>query len=340
MMGSRHVEWHVTVTRRDSSILKPVLTGGRMDWGITNDSIAGGSFSTSTDLGNLIGATIEPVQIINGTSYPMGVFQATADPARLGAAASWSVEFIDPTIQLARVKLQSPLSLPVATPVVRKAREFMGALGLTVAIPDSDVTLRVALAFDAGTSWLEVISTMLGAARLSKVRARPGGLAVERLLALDELPETWRLSEGVNSVQVLDYAFDSDHLATPNRVQVSTRGDSSNPVLVGTAMDRATSPWSYESRGYWVDAEGGTSEVTTQADVNAEARRLLVERMARSETLTVKHAWLPEAEVGSVGRFESDRHPRLSGLWQIQNQTLDMTATSLASSTLRKVVAL
>lgn len=340
-MTPRHTVWGATVTRADGEVLRPDIKDGRLDWGIDRDHIAGGSLTTTSDIGNLIGATVEPFAVINGNRHEFGPFIATANPAKLSISPTQTVEFIDPTIIMSRALLQQPLSLPRATPVVPTARQRAAQLGLQVAIPDSDITLRVALAFDRRTPEMKVMTTLLSAAQLSKVRARPSGLVVERLVAPDELPETWELVEGPQSVQVLNYGFDSDYLAVPNRIQIETRGDAQATPLIGTARDEATSRWSFQARKHWFDvSEALTSEVTTQEAVNQEARRELLERMTRAEKATVHHAWAPEYEVGSVGQLGSQRFPSLNGTWQIESQQLQMSATALASSTLRRVIRL
>lgn len=339
----RHSVWGAEVIRADGVTLTPAVTGGRMFWNMDSDSIAGGSLTTTTDLGDLVGAIIKPHITVNGALFRFGPYYATADPAHLTSTGPvWTIEYIDPTVRLSIATLQQPLSIPRGAHVVRTARQHLEQLGLRVAIPDSDITLRVAMGFDRHTSWMEAITKLLSAAQLSKVRARPEGLVVERLLAPDELPgDTWRLEEGPESAQVLNYRTDSNHLAIANRLQVETRGDATATPLIGYARDENTTRWSHAKRGYWVDVPRAIiTEVTTQDAANQVARRELSELMTKAETLTVEHAWHPDISVGTVGQFTSTRYPQRTGTWQVASQQLPMQATALATTTLRRVVGL
>jgi len=333
----RHVEWRCHAVYPTGRVVEISGPRGTLDWDEDSASVAGGRVSTSVDPGDLIGARLYPVKVLNGTAYQMGEYAATAVTPRYGISPSWQIDLIDLSVIAARTRLQSPLSLPRGSHIVSAVRRRLGALGLDIAIADASETLRVPIAWDVGTDELSVANDLLSAAGLGPVRAAGMRLASERRRDPGSMADVWRLDEA-NGVQVINYSVDSDHLAIPNRVVGVAAGDGDTvPPLRAVAADERSSRWSWAARGgAWVDAEPIRSDAATQAVLEAEVWAWLRRRQS-SMRVTVAHLWDPDIRIGTAGWLTSEKWPLLSGRYIVAGTSIDMEYDALASSSLRRV---
>lgn len=334
--------WQVTVARRDGTTWVPRLLSGSFDFNISGKVVSGGRFTTADDPGSLIGAVVLLEVSIGGEqeSIPVGRGVTTADdPSFTSTGGVWTVEWMDDASKLDKARLLSPVGLPATTVATVRARARLAEVGVSAAIADSDRTLRTAIALTPEQTRLDEINTLLGAAGLHPLWPSPTGLVAARWPDVDKAAPAHVFTEGEDSLHLPDYPVKRDHLLVPNRLLLTSKGDGKSPSLTAVARDVASTAWSYEARGYWVDAEPAQSDAATQADLVDDANRLLRELQMAAVTMTIRHMWTPDIQPGVIVVINSER-PEVDGRWQVTGSSIDVVAVdALASTPLRRVIA-
>lgn len=355
-LGDRTVEWRVDVcdatgTPVADPLPAPESTDGQsqalgsLDMKLDAQSLMRGSVTTVEDPQSLLGRFLRPVMMINGHEQQVGLFKATADPARLGLAGVRDVEMIDASISLARNLLITPLILKAGTNATGwvRSRLALVAPSLVAAIGDSGETLRTDLFFDVGDSELEIANQVLTAANHTPLRMTLGGVLASRpWVAPSERAVAWVFdADDFDSIVLTDYMYDTDYLALPNRVLVEARGGGNAEPLTGLWEDNSpTSPWGFDNRGQeWVTNIVKDADVTSQAALTQMARKELIDAQQAAVTLEFEHPWVPMVP-GDVVEFRSESHG-IAGRFEVQTiggPSMDVDA--MTSTTARKVVDL
>lgn len=326
--------WNIQIARKDGSTIVPEITNARYDWDTQRPVVAGGSFDTTEDLGNLIGARL--LLTINGTDISWFAVTASS-PTYTPSGVEWSVEFMDDTSRLEKQRLVHPVGLSANTPVASTIRTRLAASDLRASVDDNDETLRTAKAWSAGsTTELQVVNDLFNAIGFHGLWPSPFGLFSERHIDPATATIAHTFKEGEESLHIHDYAVDSDYMAIPNRLMVTSPGDSQKPALSAVAQDVNSSPWSFTARGFWVDAEPVTSDYTTQAGLVADAERRLRALQSAAVTMRLQHVWTPDVTPGSVVEIVSDNLD-IAGRWQVTSSSISSGVGSLATSSIRKV---
>jgi len=310
-----------------------------MDWDISRKIVSGGKLTCAHDPGNLIGARVLVAVTIDGQRLDWGRHVVTAtDESHAGSTSTYAIEWMDEAVRLDRMRLLAPLSVPATQVAVTRVRARLAEVGIVASIRDSDRTLRTAIAWTAEQTRLDEVTTLLAAAGMHPLWPSPTGLRASLWPDPVSVAPAHRLVEGEDSLHLPDYPLESDHLTVPNRLLLTSQGDGAAAGLSAVARDIATSRWSYEARGDWLDAEPEESDAATLPDLQADAERRLRELQADAITMTVQHVWTPAIQPGCTVEVVASR-PSVAGLWQATASTTgDITKTdALASTKLRKV---
>lgn len=331
--------WSATLIERGGKHIAPKITGGTYHWDISRKVVSGGSISTTTPPGNVVGMRLTLNARFRGKNHPQGQFCITAcRPYFRGTPkASWELEFMDDASILDRQTLNVPVSLAKTVSAIGRARQVLAQVGVNAAIADSDRTLRVGMTWDADETRLDEVNRLLAVAGYHALWPSPSGLVAGPALNPSTLVEAHWFREGSESLHLPDYPQEQDLLAVPNRLRGTTKGDRDTLPLTSYVRDTATSQWSFEARGYWVDAETFTSDAPTQAALNAETNRKLRSLQMNAITMTIQHMWTPDLYPGCVVGVVADE-PAVSGRWQVLRSEVPLVGTGLAFSELRKEV--
>ena len=337
MANARDVQWFVKIIPPTGEDYNVDVLDGSIDSDESRAPLDGGSFTTLGDPGNLMGARIQPVKIVDRVSHQMGDFIATATPFRLGKSGEYRVEFIDRSILAANTRLITPLSLPRATKVVSAIRARLTRVGLNATIDDLDDTLRAPLGWDVGTTELTIINALLKSIGYYPLRPMGMRLGSYEITDVKNADSSFSFVEGAEGTHIIDYDVDLDHLQVANRIVCQTAGGNGVPVLRVVATDEKTTDFSKEARGgFWMDPEPIQSNAVNLAVLEAEAWRELRKRQT-DMYVKLSHLWDPEVIVGAVGDLESNKWPQVNGRYEVISTSIQMRFDALSQTTLRRI---
>lgn len=204
-----------------------------------------------------------------------------------------------------RLKLSAPLSISAGGLVTDALGTRMAAAGVKFGIVPSAKTVAAAMNWDLGVSELSVWNALLGSLGYWSAYASLDGVIQAQPWVDPTLrPVAWSFAPGAVNILDPDYIRTRDDFDTPNRITgVSRATDSVAAVAVTVTLDafNPASPYSYTSRGYWVDAEPLRDQ--DAADAGALTAILVQKLQALTNvgaTSTVTHAWVPEVTLGSL----------------------------------------
>ena len=334
----RPPEWNILLITRGGVGLEPSLIGGTYDWDIDRKVLSGGSFTTFTELPSTVGMSLDLSTTFDGSTYRHGRFIITRDmPNYSGPRTQRTLDFMDEAVIPSRMRLNEPYTLPRTTRATFAARDLLARNLIVASIHPSDRTLRVAMAWNPDEVVLDAANKLFDVCGFHPLWPSPRGLYTGPRVNPETAPVAHVFKEGEEALHLPDYPQEQDYLAVPNRLVATTNGDDVHRPLVAVARDVATSPWSFEARGYWVDADPYQSDLVTQDGLYKEAARKLKELQYNAITMTIQHMWTPDLTPGCVVEVEAD-NPDVAGRWQaVTSGTPLMGSDALVTTGLRKV---
>jgi hypothetical protein len=131
---------------------------------------------------------------------------------------------------------------------------------------------------------------------------------------------------------------DRDIYSIPNRYVAIAQGSGTTPAMTSVATNTdPLSPYSYANRGNrWITTVLTGAQATTQADLDAIARRGLTDLTAVANMIKVDHLYLPDVQVNAVVNFVNP-DAGLNILTYVTTTTVPFDPVALCSTELRQV---
>lgn len=319
------------------------VTGGSLDWSAATTVRSGGSLDVvDVDGIDWLHARVRVWRSVGDREWSRGIFVPAAPVARwVDGVRSWTVELLGKLTLLDRDVQDGWTTVPKGTVITTRVRALLAAAGHTrVAVTDSDATTRSDLVWEPGTTRLRIINDLLEAAGYWSLGVDHDGtfLAAPYVRPADRSPR-YDLLDDARGIVVDDFTAERDVYSIPNRVVVTSAATGEDPALVASAQNvDPASPYSIPARGMVVPHVEEGVEVTSQAVLDAYARRRLVELASAGANLSVQHAPIP-LDLNDAVRFR--RGPAgIDGRYTVQGMTEPLDAHSLMSTTLREVIDL
>ena len=298
------------------------------------------------DTGQGINFASERVRIdatVNGYTWPLGVFLYSS-PKRsyTDAQTTISVELLGKLAILSESCTQYPYSVPANTAVVPLVKSLIEAQGETnIIATDKQKSLRSAMVWDAGTSYLKIINDLLDAINYWGLYTDgSGAFCITPYTLPEDRGISWMFVEGANCIHTAEWTREQDILGVPNQVVLVGNaagggGDNEDKhVLTGIARnENPDSPYSYQSRGRWITHTETGIEADSTGTLFAKAQRKLQELSAPVGKIDIKNAPLA-LDPNQVVLFDSQGHRAKATIQEIK-YTLDPTA--LADTTLKEI---
>lgn len=226
--------------------------------------------------------------------------------------SSTELDLYDVTYKLAkRLKLTDSLAIQGVT-ITDTVVQRLVAAGVRYSATPSTRTLTAALNWEIGTSEMKVLNDLLAAAGYWSTAADfSGAVVVEPWVDPRQRHPAWTFADGSVSI-VGSVVHHRDDFDVPNRLTAVQRvQEGQTPLTATVTLDAISpgSPYTYATRGYWVDGEPLLDQDAADlATLTSSVSRELLSRAAPGETLEVTHAWLPEVTLGSVVSFRGARY--------------------------------
>lgn len=359
---TRQVDFAIDILdRRDVRIgTLDSVTGGTLDWDSTAAVHGTGSLDV-VDIGKdvdwkrsriKVTALVSAAEGEPGTrAYPLGVFLPAAPSEKWAdAGRTWTVELTDKLGLLDSDIVTDDDDMPVAFTVARgqdvitTVRRLIEGVGESLPPVDLEpATVTTAMTWPIETKRLQVINDLLQASgHLSlwcdgegQYRVSPALPASERPVALES---STPFSPGQVSLMGSDWTHDRDIYAVPNRVVLTSQGDSEAEALTAVAENTdPTSPFSYDALGRWITHVETGVDALTQLDLDLRARQTLSAMTAVASTVTLEHPFLPDLLINAAVRFFNPT-ANLSFLALVQKTTIPLDPTGLCSSTIAEAL--
>lgn len=281
----------------DGGELPLVEDSGSDDWQQGRTSPHGMSAQLREHPGDLRGALLRGTYRCDkgtwtvGTWVPTGLARAVTD-----SADTWTLQAVDPTVLLARIKLRRPVTLATGADIENESRALLEQYrpGIPLATVDTDATLRVPLTWEAGTPLLTALSEILAAGGHEPIRpTRDGGLTAPLIGAAGPEPVITWSDDGTGSAFLPALDLTDRLLDVPNEVLAIAPGAGSTPGIVGRWADLAA------IERYGLHSETVRVEATSQAAADALAAQEGHRLQARAASLSIGGPWEP-VEAGST----------------------------------------
>lgn len=290
---------------------------------------------------DLLADEIEPVLIVDGVEYPLGVFiPTTVAESEDAAAASIAVEAYDRTWRLAAAKTETMVYFAAGTNYIEAVKTLLAGAGILVVI-ETPTTATLAEArqdWPVGTSYLTIVNQLLSEINYREIWFNSSGAAIVEpvVTATAENISHTLDSDDIKSLMLPSLRRTTDLFSAPNVFICICSNPDKDAALVSVAVnDNPDSPLSVSSRGARICTVEYVDNIASQTELDAYAARLRNNSMIRGETLIVQTALLPGYGVDEVTALH---FKDFSGICLERGFTMDLRVGGVMTHTLERVV--
>lgn len=257
---------------------------------------------------------IEPVMILDGAAYPLGIYAAAQmDPRDTATDASLTVQAYDRCWRVQTTRTETPVYFTAGTSYITAIERLLTDAGIaTVLATPSTAVLPEEREWEIATSYLTIVNELLaeinykqlfftaeGAAVLAPVSV-PRASAIRHKLTTRR-PRPWENTDERFCTIEPGLGRSTDMFQAPNVFIAVCANPLKGSVLVATAVnDNPQSPLSTVRRGRRICQKYMVDNIADQEELQAYADKLRDDSLMRGETLTITTALLPGIGVGDV----------------------------------------
>lgn len=274
-------------------------------------------------------------------AWPQGVFiPATPTEHHLDGEVVTAVDLYDKLLILDRNKVPHAWGYDAGTNPITAIADLITDTGETsMALTETTQTLSSTLTWDPGTSRLQIINDLLGAANYFSLWVDGHGqFRAEPNIPPSRRPIRWDFRDDRSSIYVPNWTHEADGFNVPNHVQIVGRADSEDPPMVANAYNEdPESDWSIPTVGATITHTQQDVDATDQVTLDAIAQRRLVELSQVTSKFQIQHAYLPDLALNDAVLLVNERHDT-DALCVVQAMSIPTTTGGLVTTTLREVV--
>lgn len=319
------------------------VEGGNLTFQNSADVKASGSLTvTATADIDWLATWLMPISIIDGEEYPLGMYLPSIPiAAHTATAKQWDVKLMDKLTILAGTFADDYYTILAGTNVIGAVTALITAAGqTTIALTPSNATTRSDRTWPPDTTYLAIINDLLGSANFFSLRCDTlGYYTTSPYVAPADRPVRFTLFDDSAGIYSPTFQTEEDLHAVPNKITLRSTSTSSVSALTSTATNTdPASPYSYPRRGFWISPRTEPVDITSQAALDAEAKRRLVEATMATMSIQLSHAFIP-VELNDIVEFrnvQAGLHVKATAM-SIQ---VPLNPLDLISATYRRVVAL
>lgn len=309
LTGHRIEEYRVELlNRKDESIAESIdgVVGGQLQWNSSADLPGGGTLDI-VDLGQKINFSSDRIRVwYRATNYgssdsvewALGVYVMAAPTTAYDAISKRrSITLIDKLTVVRDDYLTETYQLAADSNIIDAVVAQIQASGETrISTTSSPKTLKNAMTWAPGTSRLTVINDLLKAAGYSTLWTdRLGQYRIEPYVSPADRAITYSFEEGEASIHSPDWSYDLNIWEATNSVLLLSQPDSNGSFWKALVEDNnSSSPTSIGKVGRTLNPIVQENvEASSQADLTAQAERILKDNSNVAGRLSVAHAMMP-----------------------------------------------
>ena len=299
-----------------------------------------GDFAPSDDI-DLLTDEIRPEMILDGVTYPLGVYApATVSEARSETSVSLSIEAYDRCWRVRDSYTETILSLAAGTNYLTAVKQLLTAAGIATVIetPTTATLTEIREDWDIGTSYLEIVNTLLSEINYKPLYFNAQGAAVLEpffIPSAENIQHTFD-SQNILSLMLPEHERSTDIYSAPNVfLCVCSNPDKSGSLTAIAVNDNPQSPLSVARRGRRIMRVENVNNIASQSELNDYANRLRNESLFTGEVITVSTALFPNFGVDDVTAIIL---PELSAICKERHYEMELRVGGTMKHTLERVV--
>lgn len=263
---------------------------------------------------NWMADEIEPVMILDGEAYPLGIYSAAGVAPNDGAAdVSLTVQAYDRCWRVKETKTETFVYFPAGTAYITAIERLLTASGIkTVIATQNTAVLADEREWEIGTSHLQMINELLGEINYKQLYFTAEGAAVLEPVSVPRAaairhtlttrdPEPGEPPDMQHCTIEPGLGRSTDVYNTPNVfIVVCANPDKGRPMVAVSVNDNPQSPLSTVSRGRRICQRVQVDNIADMDELQAYADKLRNDSLMSGETLTLTTCLLPGWGVGDV----------------------------------------
>lgn len=256
---------------------------------------------------------VQPVLIVDGTEYPLGVYIPTTQSVSTDTAASVSIEAYDRSQRVLDTNSAEPLYWPAGTLYLDAVEQLLSAAGITTVFttPNAAAFTEAREDWPAGTPYLSVVNQLLGEINYKPLWFDAQGNAI---LEPVSVPEASQIDHTLDAADPDTYVMPGisrarDYFSAPNVFEVYVANPDKGANMRAVAVnDSPQSPLSTVRRGRRIVSVTALDNIASQQELQAYADKLRNDSLITGETLSVSTGLLPGWGVADVVALHVPAH--------------------------------
>lgn len=248
---------------------------------------------------------IQPVMIVNGLPYPLGVFIPTTQSLSVETGSRVSIQAFDRCQRVLDTNSATPVYWPRDTFYLDAVEQLLSAAGINTVFttPNPAAFTEPREDWPAGTPYLTIVNDLLAEINYKTLFFDANGAAVLEPAAIPEAAQIRHTLDDADpeTLVVLPITRTNDTFSAPNKFIVFCANPDKDENMVAVAVnDNPQSPISTVRRGREIVSMSTVDNIASQAELQAYAERLRNDSLLTGETVTVSTGLMPGWEVGDA----------------------------------------
>ena len=248
---------------------------------------------------------IQPVMVVNGLPYPLGVFIPTTQSVSAETVSRVSIQAYDRCQRVLDTNSALPVYWPRGTLYLDAVEQLLSAAGITTVFttPNEAAFAEPREDWPAGTPYLTIVNDLLAEINYKTLFFDANGAAVLEPASIPEASQIRHTLDDADpeTLVVLPITRTNDVFSAPNKFIVfCANPDKSENMIAVAVNDNPQSPISTVRRGREIVRVSTVDNIASQAELQAYAERLRNDSLLTGETVSVSTGLIPGWEVGDA----------------------------------------
>lgn len=248
---------------------------------------------------------IQPVMIVNGLPYPLGVFIPTTQSLSFDTGSRVSIQAYDRAQRVLDTNSATPVYWPRNTLYLDAVEQLLSAADINTVFttPNDAAFTEPREDWPAGTPYLTIVNDLLAEINYKTLFFDENGAAVLEPAAIPEAAQIRHTLDDADpeTMVVLPITRTNDTFSAPNKFVVFCANPDKDENMVAVAVnDNPQSPISTVRRGREIVSVSTVDNIASQEELQAYAERLRNDSLLTGETVTVSTGLMPGWQVGDA----------------------------------------